>query len=492
MNLSKTKYTNACVCKKMLWLDTYKSEVKGAIDLNSVMDNGNLVHDVARDILGDHITIEFNNDLKVMVDDTKKAMKQENVVICEASFIYKNNFCSVDILEKNKDSYNIYEVKGSTKEKDIFLTDISFQYYVLKNLGINVQKYYLVHLNSSYYRHGELELDKLFTKIDVTDEIKKLENVVANNIESINKAMESKEEPDIDIGIKCFNPYNCPYFTYCTSSLEKPNVFSINRLQTKKKLEYYKNKLITFKDLKDVEMNPKFKMQIEYELDNKEDYINYDNIKSFLDTLTYPLYYLDFETFQLPVPAFDNINPYMKIPFQYSLHYKEGENGELLHKEFLGTTPDPRRELALQLISDIPRDVCVLAYNMGFEKSVIKNLAFIFPDLREHLMNIHDNIKDLMVPFANKDYYNKAMQGSYSIKYVLPALFPNDESLDYHNLELVHNGSEAMSFYNTLFDKTKEEQEYIRDRLLKYCYLDTYAMVKVHDKLIEVVEKKNG
>ena len=41
-------------------------------------------------------------------------------------------------------------------------------------------------------------------------------------------------------------------------------------------------------------------------------------------------------------------------------------------------------------------------YNMGFEKGRIRGLAEIFPDLSEHLMNIHDNIVDLMIPFQKK------------------------------------------------------------------------------------------
>ena len=119
---------------------------------------------------------------------------------------------------------------------------------------------------------------------------------------------------------------------------------------------------------------------------------------------------------------------------------------------------------------------------------VIKNLAELYEDLREDLLIIHNNIKDLMIPFVDRMYYCKEMQGSYSIKYVLPALFPDDPELDYHNLPLVHNGGEAMSVFATLDQKTKEEQEKIRQGLLVYCKLDTYAMVKIWEKLNEVIE----
>ena len=120
---------------------------------------------------------------------------------------------------------------------------------------------------------------------------------------------------------------------------------------------------------------------------------------------------------------------------------------------------------------------------MGFEKGRIKSLAALYPDLSEHLMNIHDNIVDLMVPFQKKHYYCREMQGSYSIKYVLPALFPDDPALDYHNLEGVHHGGEAMDTFARMADMDPDELEKWRGYLLKYCELDTYAMVKIWEKL---------
>jgi len=80
------------------------------------------------------------------------------------------------------------------------------------------------------------------------------------------------------------------------------------------------------------------------------------------------------------------------------------------------------------------------------------------------------------------------MQGSYSIKYVLPALFPDDPTLDYHNLEGVSNGREASETFERMSKMSAAEIEIVREQLLKYCGLDTFAMVKVWEKLKEVCE----
>jgi len=215
-----------------------------------------------------------------------------------------------------------------------------------------------------------------------------------------------------------------------------------------------------------------------------ETHIDKDGIREFLDTLSFPLYFLDFETMQPVIPEFDGTRPYQQIPFQYSLHYILTEGGKVYHKEFLAESgKDPRRTLAERLCEDIPTDVCVLAYNKGFECGRIRELAAAFPDLTEHLLAIAGNIKDLIDPFRAGYYYNRAMGGSFSIKSVLPAIFPDDPALDYHNLEGVHNGSEAMEIFPKIKDMPPDERERARESLLRYCELDTYAMVKIWDEL---------
>lgn len=488
MNLSKSRYCLGVQCNKILWLDKYAPEEREQIDNQSVLDNGTKVGECAKELFGFHIDINFSENLKEMIADTEKLLGLEKVVITEASFLYESNFCSVDILKKDGNNYEIYEVKSSTEVHDIYLDDISYQAYILRGLGYNVTKCSIVHINSGYVKQGELDLQKLFTIADVTDIAMSKQKEVEDKIKEINKYVEDNHEKDEALGMHCVTPYDCPYFKYCTAHLPEQNIFKVKRMRNKDKFNLYNKGIITYEDLLKQDIDNKLKEQIDFALNNKEPYINKKAIKDFLNTLTYPLYFLDFETFQDAIPRFDGTHPYEQIPFQYSLHYYESKESPLQHKEFLSEPDiDPRRKLAESLVRDIPLDVCTLAYNMSFEKSVIKKLASQYPDLKEHLMNIHDHIKDLMIPFKNMDYYTKDMEGSYSIKYVLPALFPNDPSLNYHNLEEVHNGSEAMNSFINMGKLSKEEQARLRNNLLLYCQLDTYAMVKIYDKLKNIV-----
>lgn len=488
-NISKSRYCSAVQCPKMLWLKkNMPDEFDDSVMNQSVLDAGSAVGDLAMGLFGDYVEVPFG-DLGDMISTTKKLIEAKTPISAEASFSVDGLFCSVDILKVFDNSeVELYEVKSSTSVHDIYYHDAAFQYHVLNKLGYKVKSCNIVHINNQYERCGELDINKLFTVEDITADALQLQYDVAENINKIREYMKQTEEPCDDISERCFSPYACGFFGYCSRHLPTPNIFDVAGARTSTKFKCYRKGITSFEALNtcDLLSGAQYK-QIEHELFNYPPYIDKESIRGFLKTISYPLYFLDFESFQPACPLYDHSHPFEQIVFQYSLHYIEHEGGELKHTEFLAYPgEDPRRKLAEQLCADIPLDVCTTAYNMGFEKSRIKGLAEIFPDLRDHLMNIHDHIVDLMIPFQKKWYYCKAMQGSYSIKFVLPALFPDDPYLDYHNLEGVHNGGEASEAFAKMATMLPEEVEVTRDHLLKYCGLDTFAMVKVWEKLLEV------
>ncbi|WP_226814429.1 DUF2779 domain-containing protein [Aliarcobacter butzleri] len=198
--------------------------------------------------------------------------------------------------------------------------------------------------------------------------------------------------------------------------------------------------------------------------------------------------FFDFETFQNAIPRFDNQRPYMQIPFQYSLHILH-EDGTMEHKEFLGDeNTDPRTNLITQMLSDITSTGSIMAYNQSFEMSRIKELADFDTDRKDELLALNERFVDLIVPFRGRGYYHPDFNGSFSIKSVLPAMFPNNDELNYKKLGSIQNGGDAMdTFANLYLLKDKSKREEIRKDLLAYCYLDTLAMVRIFEKLKEII-----
>ena len=498
MFFSKSKYCGLWQCPKIAWLKKYKPE-EYIIDENtkSRMENGNIVGDLAMQLFGDYneVTTYTNNKLDIpkMIEKTKQYMLDGLDNICEASFNYNGLYCAVDILRKQDNGYAIYEVKSSTHEDNyVYIVDIAYQKYVLEHCGVKVTGTYLVNINSDYIFDGTLKLNELFKITDVWKFVVDEQKEVEEKIKMAEKLLEDKNEPNIDISCNCNSPYKCGFWKYCSKHLPKPSVFDLYRLNFSKKIEYYNRGIISFDDLEKTGwfLGDIRNRQIEYALHDKGVYVDKENIKKFLDTLSYPLYFLDFETQQPIIPLYKGTRPYQQIPFQYSLHYIENKGGELKHREFLGiSAEDPRRGLAEALCNDIPAGACVLAYNKKFECGRIGELAEIFPDLQKHLYSIEFSIKDLLDPFRYGYYYKKEIGGSFSIKSVLPAMFPDDPTLNYHNLDGVHNGGEAMSIFPKIKDMPLKEQEVARHNLLKYCELDTFAMVKIWQELERLVNE---
>ena len=498
MNFSKSKYCLHIQCPKILWLKKYKpEEFVQDTSVENRMITGNVVGDLAMGLFGDYTEVtvldkDGKPDISAMLEKTKQCLTNGVANICEASFNYNGLYCAVDILRKEKDGYAIYEVKSSTEPKYIYIVDISYQKYVLEKCGVKVTGTYVVNIDSDYLFDGTLDIQKLFKITDVSAMVEDEYNVhsIEAELDFAKRIINSKEEPNFDLDVRCENPYPCGFWKYCSKHLPALSVFDIYRMPFKKCIELYKQGIIEPKDvLAYTKLNALQKQQIDFSLNERQPHIDKNGIKSFLDGLSYPLYFLDFETMQLVIPEYPNSHPYQQITFQYSLHYIESENGELKHKEFLGVSgEDPRRALAEQLVTDIPENACVLAYNRGFERGRIKELSKLFPDLADRLMKIHGNIQDLIDPFHHGHYYNKEIGNSFSIKSVLPAMFPDDPELDYHNLEGVHNGGEAMTIFPLIKDMPPAEQEIARRNLLKYCELDTYAMVKIWQKLKELCE----
>ena len=500
MNLSKSKYVAGMQCPKILWMDKNMPEQKAKKD-NSRVVIGNMVGDVAMSYFGDYTEVVFDRkNMNGMIEETQRLLNANTEVIAEASFSHQGNFCSVDLLRKLDDGYEIFEVKSSSATADSdprkveqqYLDDMAYQYYVLTNCGLDIKKVSLMVINKNYVRHGQLDLQQLFVLIDCTEQVQDMQGTIAGNIREIKTITTSNEEPLCQIGSRCDKPYECAYKDWCFRNLPEHNVYDIGwSLWGSKKDEAYQAGHVTFADVLNSQIIPlkdSQLMQVQTVVQNLPPHIEVDAIRQFLQTLTYPLYHFDFETYQQVIPLFDGVRPYQVIPFQYSIHIQETPGADPTHKEFLAKEGvDARRELSERLCADIPRNVCVLAYYASFERSRIREMAAEFPDLAGHLLQIEANILDLADPFKDGHYYCREMGGSYSIKSVLPALCPDDPELDYNSLSLIQNGGDAMNAYASLHEKSPEEVQEIRAALLAYCRLDTLAMVKVLEKLYGMV-----
>jgi hypothetical protein len=276
----------------------------------------------------------------------------------------------------------------------------------------------------------------------------------------------------------------------CWAFLPKENsVFDLYR-GGQKSWDLFEQKILAIKDIPATfKLNDKQQIQLKCEKTG-EIHINKKSIEEFFKNLKYPLYFLDFETYQTAIPLYSGLKPYQQIPFQFSVH-KIDEKGKKTHYSFISAgSKDPRKKFVNAIKRKLGNKGSVIVYNQAFEQTRLKELAELFPLDRNYLLSINERMIDLLVPFRNFDYYDRKQEGSASIKYVLPAM----TDLTYKGMEIA-NGAEASIRYAYIthgkIDGTKakrEEIKKVRDDLKKYCKLDTEAMIQVMDKLKEKVK----
>ena len=501
MFLSKSLYLNGLQCKKYLWLKIhYKEKLQEPDDsLKAIFSVGDKVGEKACKLFpgGKQIIYDKTVSHSERIAQTKKFITDGVKTIYEATFEFDGVLVMVDILNiDSNNNFEIYEVKSSTwnskknlKDIEKYIRDVSIQYYVLNGCGHKISKTSVTLLNGEYIRGKKENINELFIHKDVTKEVISLQNKIPETLKSFRSTLKSKnKEPNIDIGWHCKNPNDCFGLNFCWKqqrNIPDFSVFDIFPLTKKSKaLDLYKKGIVDIKDIPEsLEVTKTQKNKIDLTKRNKL-VINKKEIKSFLSSLNYPLYYFDFEAYNQAIPKFMGVRPFQQIPFQYSLHIRDKLSTEPSHKEFLAQSDkDPRENLVKKLVSDIPKEVSVLVFNASYEKSVLGKLAENFPQYKEHLLNISNNIIDLAEPFRKQHYYHPQMKGKYSIKVLLPLLVP-EMSDEYDKLDLIKNGGDAMrAFANLSTISDQEEINKIRKSLIEYCKLDTFAMVKIHDKL---------
>lgn len=406
-----------------------------------------------------------------------------------------------------------------------YIYDLAIERYIVEhslNSSNNIN-YYLIVLNAEYIYGGKKdENGPIYDKDESGNELFKIYDMteitsfIQDEIRLKQKKLEYDQE-HLEVNYHSFSNHceykkttACKFFPICAKRVLRDG--SILEYLHKNYAFKCGNDILTMYDLinQGIYMIPEARPYIN-RLDNITQYDCYVNNTTYIDNerihkainaITYPIFHLDFESYNCPLPRFKGENPYMQSLFQYSLHIERSPGVcDIVkdHYEYLAPDhEDHRLDLITKLIHDIDlsNGGIVMVYNQNFEKTRLHELARMFPKYKKELDNINDHIFDLLAvlhgdralfeqitteeerklyesrpPFT---YYNNKMHGSFSIKKVLP-IFTN---LSYKDL-VVKNGTEAILTYGLLPTLTPKEYEEKYLALRVYCRQDTWAMVEI-------------
>ncbi len=489
MNLTKTDYLIYFECGKNAWVKIHKPDVyfahpQSQFDL-ALLETGNEVDLLARDLFPGGVLVESRNDVEL----TTKLVADHTPIIYQPVFENERFKAVCDIIVWNEaaKAYDVYEVKASNSGEDkgakdkLYAHDLAFQYHLLTELSVPLNKLYIVRLNSEYVRGGTLVLDELFTKEDFTDKTLKIAEHVKEDMCQAYALLSRHEEPfgSCTCIVKGRSAH-CTTFSYSNPHIPEYSVHDIARIgSSKKKLaDLVDRNILAIHDVPDdYEFSAPQQNQV-IAAKTGQASINKEEIRSFLEGLKYPLSFLDYETYAPGIPRFPGYRPFDQIPFQFSLHVLEEGTEECSHAEFLfSENANPDRQIIEALKAVLPAQGSVIVWNKSFEMGINSKLAERNPEYANFLEDVNARIVDLKEIFDKQYFIHPDFRGRTSIKKILPVLAPE---LSYKELD-IQEGATASDTWNKIVtgEYSHEEANEKLAALKKYCGLDTYAMYAI-------------
>jgi hypothetical protein len=491
LRLSKTNFIKGLQCLKRLYWAVHEPERAAALDetTQALLDQGTEVGKVAQTAFPGGVAVESEYwDAGNALKRTAELMSDPKVpAIFEGAFCADNLIIRTDILQRARGNrWKLIEVKATkgVREEKFQVEDVAFQKHVLERASVELSSGNLMHLNPDYVYDGtHLVLEELFTIANLKGQMAPVERSLAALLQEQWDVLAKPKPPDIEPGRQCRFPYQCEFYDCCNERASDDAVSSIPRLGPKKAMLLEEMGITSIKDIPaDFPLTARQRRVCECVKRGKP-YFSPD-LGSELKKLRYPLYYMDFETFEPAIPRFAGMRPRIAFPFQWSVHVQRTPGGDLQHYEFLADdSNDPRERFAESLLKVVEQhpESPILCYSK-YEGRCLHDLAGWLPHHARPLKKVRRRLWDIFA-IISKHVYHPGFGGSFSLKQVLPALVPE---MTYEGME-VSDGGEASLVYDRLArtNLTATERFKWRKALLEYCRQDTLALVKLREALCD-------
>jgi predicted RecB family nuclease len=485
IRISKSKFMAGVQCLKRLYLLVHQPALGAQPDGGSegIIEQGLQVGLLARQLFPGGIEVERSAGLDQAIRRTKELMSNSEVpAIFEAAFAHEGVIVKVDILQRRNDNrWRLVEVKSTADLKEHHLEDVAIQSYVLSRSGLKLASVWLAHVNRAYVLAGEtVDPRQFFLFRNLTRRAQQLQPALTFQLRSQFRVLSMPKAPDLPTGPHCINPVVCEFFHYCNQPKADDHIGYIPRLNASAMEQLEEMGVESIRDIPDDFELSEFQRRVCTSMQTGQSWFSAD-LKGEVDSLKYPLYFMDFETVNPAIPRFVGMHPYDHIPFQFSVHVQQEPGAAPKHLEFLAMdNGDPRPAFISSLCEALGEHGTIVVYNEQFESQRLWELAGWLPEYTQRIRDIQSRLWDLL-PVVRNHVYHPAFGGSFSLKAVLPALVPE---MTYEGME-VPNGQAAGIAWEALIrgKLDRAEQDKIKNALLEYCGQDTLALVRLLEAL---------
>ena len=488
--ISKTDYLLWRECPKNAWLRIHKPELYSSAELTeferSIIDAGIEVEETARSLFP-HGTL-VTGTIDEAPQSTRRLLASKPRTLFQPVFERDQLFAKIDVLQcdPETDEYTTQEVKSSTGVREEHVYDLAFQVLLLRQCGLDIKQAFVVHLNPNYVREEDVDVPQLFMTVDVTERIAQISDEVIQEMQASRMYLLSEAEPQGPCScIYKGRSKHCSTFDYSNPYIPKYGIHDIARIgnSPNKLKELVEAGVFELESLPAAfKLTTAQRAQLDAYRTGKT-IVDRLAISKELGDLSFPLHFIDYETFASPLPLFPKYSPYDQIPLQYSVHIVGSPGEEPIHRDFLHTgSYDPSASFLSSLKQHVVPFGAIIVWNKGFESHVNDEIARRLPAARDYLFEFNDRVYDLMEIFTKQYFVHKDLYGKVSIKKVLPVLAPQ---LSYSPL-LIHDGATASLVWKKLISGQLSDVECAKllAQLREYCALDSYGMYAIWQALM--------
>jgi len=491
--VSKSSFMKYHECPSSFWLAMHdptaipRDPNQEALDQR--LEQGNIVEARVRELFPDAMLIEgIGAAAKPRTDEL---LAQGATELFQATVVTELGMLAMaDVLRKEGDTWALYEVKSTNSvNKDKHLPDAAFQKVAFEAAGMPVGRVSIIHMNKEFVREGdEMNPAKLFTIEDVTDQIEGMLPAIRDEIALALAAHKSPERP---ASCPCRNKtrgHHCPAFSVFNPDVPEYSVYDISRIPAGKLKELVEANILDIRDVPEgFALGRNQLAQIEAAKTGLES-IDVEGIREMLGRLSYPIYFLDYETVAPALPFMDGTHPYQQTVFQYSLHILDTPDAELRHEEYLlrDASHESLEKLVASMRERIGDEGSVVAWHKQFEVGRNTELGQMFPEYADFMCDVNARMFDLEEVFMKGHYVHPEFRGRTSIKFVLPVLVPQ---FSYKDLNIQKGDIASIRWFDATVGDKKADAEQVYADLLTYCGLDTLAMVEILKVLRQVSAK---
>jgi len=484
IRISKSKFVAGVQCLKRLYLQVHEPGLAAGPDASdqAIMEQGREVGLLARQMFPGGVEVDSSDGVEQAIRTTRELIANPEVpAIFEGTFENGGVLVRVDVLQRRRDGrWRLLEVKSTTDLREHHLDDVAIQARVVSRSGLDLAASCLMHVNRNYvFQGGSIDVRRFFRIRNLTSRVKRMQPKLTFQLRAEFTVLNMPKAPDLPTGSHCTEPVTCEFFDRCNPPRPDDHVGYLPRIQASAVEELGEIGVESIRDIPDDFPLNERQRRACTTVQAGEPWFGAE-LKKELSGLKYPLCFMDFETVNPAIPRFPGMRPYDQIPFQWSVHVLREPGAEPEHHEFLATdSGDPRREFIASLSPVLGKSGSILVYS-DFESQRLSELAAWLPDFAGRIKRIQRRLWDLL-PVIRNHVYHPRFAGSFSLKYVLPALVPD---MSYAGME-VADGTDAGLAWESLTrgGLDQAERDRIKKALLDYCGQDTLAMIRLLETL---------